>query len=67
MAVEGFLSTGDSVLPGNYALKDQLAAMKWVKQNIARFGGDVDAVTLFGYSAGAGSVQLHMLSPLSRG
>ncbi|KAG8306908.1 hypothetical protein J6590_035986 [Homalodisca vitripennis] len=63
----GFLSTGDEVLPGNYGLKDQLLVMKWVRQNIAHFGGDPLSVTLFGYSAGGGSVQLHMLSPLSRG
>uniref|UniRef100_A0A1B6F8S3 Carboxylic ester hydrolase n=1 Tax=Cuerna arida TaxID=1464854 RepID=A0A1B6F8S3_9HEMI len=63
----GFISTGDSVMSGNYGLKDQLEVMKWVKQNIAAFGGDPDSVTLFGYSAGAGSIQLHMVSPLSKG
>ncbi|XP_054261670.1 esterase FE4-like isoform X2 [Macrosteles quadrilineatus] len=63
----GFYSTGDEVIPGNFGLKDQLLVMKWVKENIKHFGGDPDSVTLFGYSAGAGSVQLHMLSPLSRG
>ncbi|XP_046679909.1 esterase FE4-like [Homalodisca vitripennis] len=63
----GFISTGDSVIPGNYGLKDQLEIMKWVKQNIGAFGGDPECVTLFGYSAGAASVQMHMVSPLSRG
>ncbi|KAG8277021.1 hypothetical protein J6590_051922 [Homalodisca vitripennis] len=63
----GFLSTGDSVIPGNYGLKDQLEVLKWVRQNIAAFGGDPECVTLFGYSAGASSIQMHMLSPLSRG
>lgn len=55
------------MLPGNYGLKDQLLVMRWVKQNIAQFGGDPGAVTLYGYSAGAGSAHLHMLSPLSEG
>ncbi|CAG2058795.1 unnamed protein product [Timema podura] len=63
----GFLSTGDEVLPGNYALKDQVAVLKWVQQNIAAFGGDPTSVTAAGYSAGAHSVILHMLSPMSRG
>nr|CAD7594782.1 unnamed protein product [Timema genevievae] len=63
----GFLSTGDEVLPGNYALKDQVAVLKWVQQNIAAFGGDPTSVTAAGYSAGAHSVILHMLSPMSQG
>ncbi|XP_049800950.1 esterase E4-like [Schistocerca nitens] len=63
----GFLSTGDSVLPGNNGFKDQVMALRWVQQNIAAFGGDPDSVTLAGYSAGAVSVCLHMLSPMSKG
>ncbi|XP_046991019.1 esterase E4-like [Schistocerca americana] len=63
----GFLSTGDSVLPGNNGFKDQVMALKWVQQNIASFGGDPDNVTVSGYSAGSASVYLHMLSPMSRG
>lgn len=65
--IPGFLSTGDHIITGNAGLRDQLEAMKWVQQNIAKFGGDPSSVTLFGYSAGAGSVQLHMASPLSTG
>lgn len=57
----------DKDLPGNYGLKDQTAALRWVKENIAQFGGDPDSVTLFGNSAGAASVHYHMLSPLSKG
>nr|CAD7207129.1 unnamed protein product [Timema douglasi] len=66
MVCPGFLSTGDEVLPGNYALKDQVAVLKWVQQNIAAFGGNPASVTAAGYSAGAHSVILHMLSPMSR-
>ncbi|XP_069669062.1 juvenile hormone esterase-like [Periplaneta americana] len=63
----GFLSTGDSVIPGNNGLKDQVMALRWIQQNITQFGGDPSNVTIFGESAGATSVHYHMLSPLSRG
>ena len=65
--VAGFLSTEDSASPGNYGFKDQVAALKWVQNNIASLGGNPDCVTIFGQSAGAGSVHLQMLSPLSAG
>ena len=52
---------------GNYGLYDQLTAIKWVKHNIAAFGGDPDNITIMGQSAGAMSVQQHCLSPLSEG
>ena len=52
---------------GNYGLFDQLTAIKWVKHNIAAFGGDPDNITIMGQSAGAMSVQQHCLSPLSKG
>lgn len=67
LGVLGFLTTGDSVISGNMALKDQVMAMKWVKHNIRAFGGDPNRVTLFGHSSGGICVHLHTLSPSSAG
>ncbi|KAK3738613.1 hypothetical protein RRG08_040271 [Elysia crispata] len=62
----GFLSSGDGALPGNLGLQDQVLAHQWVKENIGRFGGDADDVTIFGESAGSASVAALSLTPSTR-
>ena len=52
---------------GNYGLYDQMTAIKWVKDNIASFGGDPENITIMGQSAGGASVQLQCQSPLTDG
>lgn len=52
-------------ISGNYGTMDQIACLKWIHENIAQFGGDPDNITIFGQSAGAGSVKSLVSSPLT--
>ncbi|XP_038220718.1 esterase FE4-like [Zerene cesonia] len=63
----GFICLGTKDAPGNAGLKDQIAALKWVKKNIAAFGGDPHDITLFGESAGATSASVLLASPITEG
>jgi len=63
----GFMSTEDAASPGNFGLWDQIMALKWVKQNIAAFGGDPESITIFGESAGSFCVSLQMMIPENKG
>nr|XP_049701366.1 juvenile hormone esterase isoform X1 [Helicoverpa armigera] len=67
LSVEGFLCLGIKEAPGNAGLKDQIAALKWIQENIEAFGGNPNDVTLFGESAGAVSTSLMILSPAATG
>lgn len=53
-------------ISGNYGIYDQLKALQWVHENIAQFGGDPDNVTIFGQSAGGGSVRCLVSSPMAK-
>lgn len=63
----GFMSTGTAECPGNNGLKDQVMAFKFLRSHIALFGGNPDDITLMGYSAGAMSISMHLVSPMSQG
>ncbi|MET8950768.1 carboxylesterase/lipase family protein [Streptomyces sp. NPDC004393] len=65
VGVEGFARIHDA--PANRGLLDQVAALEWVRDNIAAFGGDPDQVTVFGESAGAGSVAALLAMPRAAG
>jgi para-nitrobenzyl esterase len=66
LGVLGFLAPREAAVgdtAGNYGLMDQIAALRWVRANIARFGGDPEQVTLFGESAGSQDVSLMLAAP----
>lgn len=65
LGIEGFGVFPDA--PGNIGLRDQIAALSWVRENIAAFGGDPERVTVFGESAGAISIAALLASPLAEG
>jgi para-nitrobenzyl esterase len=65
LGIEGFLAIPGA--PTNLGLRDQIAALAWVKDNIAAFGGDAGNVTVFGESAGAMSIANLVASPLAKG
>jgi para-nitrobenzyl esterase len=72
LGVFGFLVTDELLkegngVAGNWALLDMIAALQWVKDNIARFGGDPGNVTIFGESAGSFAVSTLMASPMAQG
>ena len=73
LGIFGFMPYGElsaespNGVSGNYGILDQIQSLKWIKANIAQFGGDPDNVTIFGQSAGAGSVRTLCESPLARG
>ncbi len=63
----GFLCLEDDRAPGNLGLRDQSAALRWVRDHVGAFGGDPADVTLMGESAGGMSALLHLVSPPSGG
>lgn len=63
----GFLYTGDNTVDANNGMKDMVQALRWIKENIAPFGGDPNQVTVMGESAGAMSALYLLISPLAHG
>lgn len=66
LGILGFLNLDSELAPGNMGLLDQLLGLKWTQENAEYLNGDKNNVTIAGESAGAVSVSLHLLSPLSR-
>ncbi|KAJ8736570.1 hypothetical protein PYW08_007226 [Mythimna loreyi] len=66
-SIFGFLCLGTETAPGNAGLKDIIAGLKWIKANIAQFGGNPEDITLFGHGSGAAAVDLVTMSPMATG
>lgn len=67
LGILGFTCLGIEEAAGNAGLKDQVAALRWVKKNIAAFGGDPDNITMFGQSAGGTSASILLASNVTEG
>ncbi|CAL1282269.1 unnamed protein product [Larinioides sclopetarius] len=67
LGILGFLPAMETTSRGNYGLMDQIAALHWVQENIAQFGGDPRNITLLGHGYGASCAHLLMFSPKSKG
>jgi para-nitrobenzyl esterase len=67
MAHPALSAESERGVSGNYGILDQIAALQWVRENIAAFGGDPQRVTVFGESAGGGDIGALIVSPLARG
>ncbi|XP_026319643.1 juvenile hormone esterase-like [Hyposmocoma kahamanoa] len=67
LGAHGFLCLGTEDIPGNAGMKDQVALLRWVQKNIAKFGGNPNDVTIAGYSAGSSAADLLMLSKSTKG
>jgi para-nitrobenzyl esterase len=67
LAHPGLSAESEHRVSGNYGLLDMIAGLRWVQRNIAAFGGDPGNVTIFGESAGGGSVNALMISPMAKG
>ena len=67
LALPELSAEGPDQVSGNYGLLDQIAGLKWIRKNVAAFGGDPEKVTIFGESAGAISVSMLCASPQAKG
>lgn len=67
LEILGFLCLDTEDVPGNAGMKDQVAALRWIKNNISHFGGDPKKITIFGESAGGASVSFLLNSPMCKG